>query len=429
MPKNNAARLPAPKNILSVDRYVIEDSLHLYQTWNLCPESRLSHTQLIYLIKTGILPKQVRGQRTFTLREIVASQISGYESTTGWVFPDEVLEKYGWKKSGLEALAEKPTLKLVRKLRESPSSKEEETSEDRQYFKDIHQYPVLSRQEEIEIARRVRQGNPEAREKMIVSNLRFVVWTAEHFKGSGMDFMDLVSEGNRGLMCAVERFNPERGVKFSTYAGYWINNFIMRALKKKKAVHIPFYISDIMSRVRKFESSYLTSHENLPSTEEISKGTDLSPKKIENAKKARFSLLSFSFCEKSDEDRRSDSLEDVEELISRETQEAREVKTSNHELFEKVMEVYNELDERSKFVLKYRFGLEGCQPETLEKIGGRINRTRERVRQIERIALDYMKARLCQSKNSSEARVVRSSHGYLNFSKMLEEFLKRIQDN
>ena len=379
MPKYNSARQRIPENVLSFDRYAIEESLKLYKSHGLTPDSRLSHAQIVQLAETGTLPKLAKKQKTFTLREIVASQIASYEANTGERFSEETLVKYGWHRQEFE-ITEKPTA-LAKEL---PSEEKSEGSVDilRQYVIEINKYSLLTSKQEKELAEKVRQGDSEAREKMINSNLRLVVSTAKRYSGC-LNFLDLIGEGNQGLIKAVERFNPDMGTRFSTYATWWIFHFIKRAIIKRNIVHTPFYLYGYIRKIRRAESDYLANHGCLPGIEQLCSQTGLSASDIKLARKGVTSSVSFDAGTEEEEERRIADSKTSEE----ETDRQYEIR----ETFSKVMKLCRNLDERTKIILMHRFGLFGNKPKTLAEISRIVKLSRERIRQIEEKALNFVR--------------------------------------
>ena len=249
------------------------------------------------------------------------------------------------------------------------------------YLKEIQQYRLLTREDEETLGRRVNQGDAEARNQMIRCNLRLVVRIAREFTRSRVPLADLVAEGNIGLMKAVERFNPEEGTRFSTYATWWIRQTIRRAIQAcAPTVRVPGYMVELISKWRKASQELTSLLGRPPSTAEMAEKLEMSPKRISVIVRA---LHASHFSPRSSPDMMwlfEDVLVDErgkapdEELLER----------SDHEMIERCMEV---VDERESELLRLRYGLDTGEPMTLSEIGKRIGVTRERVRQIEAEAL------------------------------------------
>ena len=252
------------------------------------------------------------------------------------------------------------------------------------YLADINEVPLLTAEQEIELALRIQQGDMAAREHMIRANLRLVVSIAKNYVNRGLQFMDLIEEGNIGLMKAVEKFDPEAGCRFSTYATWWIKQGIRRALVNTvKTVRVPSYMSEIVSRWKamSMELTYLLGR--APTSSEIAEELELPPA---NWNVVRDTVTSNSQPTHSmNEDASSvlaDSLEDTK------------TKTPEEEIFnafevQRLQELLEAIDEREAKILRMRFGIgEGNpQPMTLKAIGEQIGVTRERVRQMEQEAM------------------------------------------
>jgi RNA polymerase primary sigma factor len=250
------------------------------------------------------------------------------------------------------------------------------------YLTDINEVPLLTPEQEIELAERVQQGDMAAREHMIRANLRLVVSIAKNYVNRGLSFMDLIEEGNIGLMKAVEKFDPDAGCRFSTYATWWIKQGIRRSLVNTvKTVRVPSYMSEIVSRWKAtaLELNYRLGRH--PTTAEIAEELELPEN---NWDVVRETVLANSQPTYSmNEDASSVFTEQLEDPRSKRPEE--EIFT-NLEV-ERLMELLGVLDEREARILRMRYGLDNGDPMTLKAIGERIGLTRERVRQMEQEAL------------------------------------------
>ena len=245
------------------------------------------------------------------------------------------------------------------------------------YLKEISRFRLLTGEEEKDLARRIGKGDMEARDRMIRSNLRLVVSIAKNYVDRGLLLLDLIEEGNIGLMRAVERFDPDVGCKFSTYASWWIKQTIRRALiNKVKSVRIPAYQVELITRWKRATARLSQKMGREPSPEDVAGALELTPQKLTIVLRA---MDAHSFRTSSD----SSSL--VQDIPDKTAVERGIVGEFDIEEISKAMDAV--LSEREKLILRLRYGLSGEDPMTLEKIGGRIGLTRERVRQIQAHAL------------------------------------------
>ena len=253
------------------------------------------------------------------------------------------------------------------------------------YLSDINEVPLLTAQEEIQLSKRVRRGDADAREHMIRANLRLVVSIAKNYVNRGLQFMDLIEEGNIGLMKAVEKFDPKAGCRFSTYATWWIKQGIRRSLVNTvKTVRVPSYMSEIVSKWKAtaMELNYklgrqATTGEIAEQLELPESNWDVVRDTVQSSSKPMYSM--------SDEGGASfaDVIEDTNSRSPEDTiLQAMEIGRM-HELLEM-------LETREARILKLRFGLDNQEPMTLKAIGKRFGLTRERVRQMEQQALDKL---------------------------------------
>ncbi len=241
--------------------------------------------------------------------------------------------------------------------------------------------PLLSPEEEKELARRIKKGDMKAREHMIRANLRLVVSIAKNYVNRGLSFMDLIEEGNIGLMKAVERFDPEENCRFSTYATWWIKQAIRRALiNTVKTVRIPSYMVELVSKWKAVAMELTYRLGRQPTAPEVANALNIP---IENWNMVRRTVNTANTGVTNGPDL---------EVAASELLEDMETKGPEEEFFQsyeikRLKEVMKSLDERESAVLRMRYGLDGNEPMTLKEIGKRIGLTRERVRQIERNAL------------------------------------------
>ena len=252
----------------------------------------------------------------------------------------------------------------------------------RMYLKEIGKVPLLSADEEIKLAKRMEEGDEVAKKKLAEANLRLVVSIAKRYTGRGMSFLDLVQEGNLGLIKAVEKFDYRKGYKFSTYATWWIRQSITRAIADQaRTIRIPVHMVETMNRVNRTSRRLLQEYGREPTPEEIAEAMNLPVERVLEISKISQEPVSLETPIGEEEDSHlGDFIQD--EHIPVPADEA--AHTLLREQLEKVMDT---LSEREQKVLALRFGLEDGKPHTLEEVGREFQVTRERIRQIEAKAL------------------------------------------
>jgi len=250
------------------------------------------------------------------------------------------------------------------------------------YLREINQARLLVADEEISLARRIRKGDLQARDEMIRSNLRLVVSIAKNYTGRGLSLLDLIEEGNLGLLRAVEKFDPAQGCRFSTYASWWIRQSIKRSLiNAVKPVEIPAYMVEMITKWRRTANRLEGETGRPPVQDEIARAMGLSKKKVAVISRAARAFSSpFQAVTDDAEWSLSEMVADDEALSPA------EVLLENRRT-EAVVRILNAIDTRAATILRMRFGIDGGEPMTLKDIGHKIGLTRERVRQIERDAL------------------------------------------
>ncbi|MCX7804610.1 MAG: RNA polymerase sigma factor RpoD/SigA [Planctomycetota bacterium] len=251
------------------------------------------------------------------------------------------------------------------------------------YLSEISRYPLLKPEEERELAARVARGDPEARDRMIRSNLRLVVAVAKNYVDRGMSLLDLIEEGNIGLLKAVQRFSPDQGCKFSTYASWWIKQTIRRALiNKVKSVRIPAYMVEIVSKWKKAHARLAQKLGREPAHGEIARELKLPPHRLAAVRKAISASALTGRFGGADSDA---EFADMVAGLPAEEESKGILAEYDREALAKAIDLA--LTERERRIIEMRFGLEDRDPMTLEEIGDKIGLTRERVRQIEAQAL------------------------------------------
>lgn len=255
------------------------------------------------------------------------------------------------------------------------------------YLRDIRKTRLLTPQEEIELALRIEKDDEAARSRMIESNLRLVVKIAKRYVNRGLPFMDLIEEGNVGLIKAVERFKAEKGCRFSTYATWWIRQSIERALTNQvRTIRLPVHVSDDIDRVGRVTEMMNRRLRRLPTPEEIAEETGFTLAYIERLQSIRRKILSIDQALDVDGDfTLQDKLEDT-------TVQDPADAIQSERICKFLRGKLSILNAREKEILKLRFGLEDDEPMTLEKIGRVFGVTRERIRQIQVEALAKLKA-------------------------------------
>ena len=253
------------------------------------------------------------------------------------------------------------------------------------YLREINETKLLTAEDEQSLARRVGQGDAEARDRMVRANLRLVVNISRSYIGKGLALQDLIEEGNLGLLRAVEGFDPNMGTRFSTYASYWIKQSIKRALiNSSKTIRIPAYMVELLSKWRRATSRLSEELGRVPTQEETARLLGLPKKKLPIIKKA---IQIYNATPQSEQ---SDSGWSLGEMVMDERLKSPDEELLDHDVMKTALELLDTLDAREATILKLRFGLENHAPHTLKEIGLELGLTRERVRQIETEALQRL---------------------------------------
>jgi len=253
----------------------------------------------------------------------------------------------------------------------------------RLYLREIGKIPLLTAEEELALAQRVVAGDKDAKDKMAEANMRLVVSIAKRYVGRGLDLLDLIQEGNTGLLRAVEKFDPDKGFKFSTYATWWIRQAITRAIADQaRTIRIPVHMVETINKLLRTQRRLTQELNREPTNDEIAKAMDLDVDKVEHIMKIKqdISSLDASIRDEDEDSILADFIED-EDTISPEDS------ATNQLLKEQVKSMLGALTEREQKILKLRFGLEDGKQHTLEEVGQEFSVTRERIRQIEAKAL------------------------------------------
>ena len=322
--------------------------------------------------KGSLTPAQLEGIVSYLeerkIDVLTMSEIDSDEIEQSDVFPEEVEKEYEGKRED-----EPEILHSERGSAEDPV---------RMYLKEIGRIPLLSSEEEIELAKRMEMGDEEAKKKLSEANLRLTVSIAKRYSGRGMQFLDLIQEGNLGLIKAVEKFDYRKGYKFSTYATWWIRQSITRAIADQaRTIRIPEHMVETMNRVNRTSRRLLQEYGREPTPEEIAVTMNLPvERKLEVSKISQEPVSLETPIGEEEDSHLGDFIQD--EHVPVPSEEA-----AHTLLREQLEEVMDTLSDREQKVLALRFGLEDGKPHTLEEVGRDFQVTRERIRQIEAKAL------------------------------------------
>lgn len=265
----------------------------------------------------------------------------------------------------------------------------------REYLKEIGSIPLLSAQEEYDLARKKAEGDTDAQKQLVEANLRLVVSIAKHYTGRGMSFLDLVQEGNIGLMRAVEKFDYTKGYRLSTYATWWVKQAITRALAdQSRTIRLPVHMVETVNRIRRAQRNLSVSLGREPSVDELAENLGMTRRRVTELLQASGDTVSLE-TPVGDEDGSS-----LGDFVADDSNESTEDKAESFLLREEIDEMLKGLSPREREVIILRFGLETGKPMTLEEVGKRFNVTRERIRQIETAALRKLR-------NPSKSKKVR----------------------
>ena len=257
----------------------------------------------------------------------------------------------------------------------------------RAYFKSIGRTKLLSADEEIELGKRIANGDEDAKKKLTEANLRLVVSIAKRYSGRGMHLLDLIQEGNIGLMRAADKFDYSKGFKFSTYATWWIRQSITRSIAdQSRTIRIPVHMGDTINKMNRVKRELLVELGMEPNTEQIADRMGIPVEKVRDIMMAAMDPISLETPIGEEEDSKlEDFVQDSTQSVERTVIQSR--------LREQVDEVLGKLPEREERVLRLRFGLDDGRERTLEEVGREFNVTRERIRQIEMKALRKLRVK------------------------------------
>ena len=255
----------------------------------------------------------------------------------------------------------------------------------RLYLREIGKIPLLNSEEELKLAYEVVAGDKKAKDKMAEANMRLVVSIAKRYSGRGLDFLDLIQEGNTGLLRAVEKFDPDKGFKFSTYATWWIRQAITRAIADQaRTIRIPVHMVETINKLLRTQRRMTQELNREPTIEELDKELEMEPEKVEYVIKIKQDIQSLDAGVGRDDDDADSVLQD---FIEDEESATPEESASSQLLKEQVQSVLSTLSDREQKIVRMRFGLDNGKSHTLEEVGQEFAVTRERIRQIEAKAL------------------------------------------
>jgi RNA polymerase primary sigma factor len=271
------------------------------------------------------------------------------------------------------------------------------------YLAEIGKTPLLTPAQEVELAAKIKRGNKEARATMIKANLRLVVKIARDYANLGMPLLDLISEGNIGLMKAVERFDPAKGGKLSTYGAWWIKQSIKRALaNQSKTIRLPVHLVDKIAKIRRVALSMSEALGREPSDEELAEEVGISAAKLSQLRTVSIRPASLD-APMSDEDGTQ-----FGEIVGDDNAVDPAENLSDKNMQEEISDLLGVLDERERKIIMARFGLDGGNARTLEEVGTRFGVTRERIRQLQNIALAKLRRALRKRENPFEHLISKS---------------------
>ena len=259
----------------------------------------------------------------------------------------------------------------------------------RLYLREIGKIPLLTPEEEAELAQRIVKGDKKAKDKMVESNMRLVVSIAKRYGGRGLDFLDLIQEGNTGLLRAVEKFDPDKGFKFSTYATWWVRQAITRAIADQaRTIRIPVHMVETINKVLRTTRKLTSELNREPTNEEIAKALDMEPEKVDYVMRIKQDIASLDASVGREGDDEDSVLGD---FVEDEERDSPEDSAANQILKEQLSEIIATLTDREQKIIRLRFGIGGGRPHTLEEVGNEFDVTRERIRQIEAKALSKLR--------------------------------------
>jgi RNA polymerase primary sigma factor len=288
------------------------------------------------------------------------------------------------------------------------------------YLREIGQTPLLTREEEVKLARRIKKGDQAARQQMIKANLRLVVKIAHDYASYGLPLLDLISEGNIGLMKAVERFDPKKGGKLSTYAAWWIKQSIKRALaNQSKTIRLPVHLVDKISKMRKAAMVIAERLGREPTDEELAMELQIPTSKVAHLKSVSVRPASLDAPIGEDGDSAT-----FGEIVGDESATSPYDSLRDKNLNSDLHSMVDSLDKREAEIIRLRFGLDGRTELTLEEVGRKFNVTRERIRQLEYIALGKMRRAMAKNEALRNADDIEQEDRQRKRMTVIREFIE-----
>jgi RNA polymerase primary sigma factor len=288
------------------------------------------------------------------------------------------------------------------------------------YLQEIGKTALLSQKEEVALARRIRRGDREARDHMIKANLRLVVKIAHDYKDFGLPILDLISEGNIGLIKAVERFDPSKGGKLSTYAAWWIKQSIKRALaNQSKTIRLPVHLVDKITKMRRAAMALTEELGHEPTDEELALELQMPASKVAHLKSVSVRPTSLDAPIGGDGDSAT-----FGEIVSDENAVSPFDSLRDRNLNSDLRAMINSLEPREAEIIKLRFGLEGSTEMTLEEVGRKFRVTRERVRQLQNIALSKMRKAMVKNENQRTLDEIAEEERQRKRMEVIREFIE-----
>jgi RNA polymerase primary sigma factor len=270
------------------------------------------------------------------------------------------------------------------------------------YLREIAQIPLLTPEQEVKLAHQIKRGDEQAGDEMVRANLRLVVKIARDYANFGLPVLDLISEGNIGLMKAVERFDPKKGGKLSTYAAWWIKQSIRRALASQaKTIRLPVHLIDKIGKMRRVSSQMMEELGREPTDDELADEIGLSSSKVTALKSAALRPASL---DQPIQDGESFQFGDI---VGDEESDNPFETLRDKDMLEELEELLHMLDDRERMIINSRFGLDGQEPKTLGVIGETFGVTRERIRQLQNVALLKLRGALGKRERRLDAMLIR----------------------
>jgi len=290
------------------------------------------------------------------------------------------------------------------------------------YLQQISQIPLITPKEEIELAAEIKKGSEAAREKMITANLRLVVKIAQDYSNLGLSLLDLINEGNIGLMKAVERFDPTKGGKLSTYGSWWIKQSIKRALaNQSKTIRLPIHMVDRVTQIRRTTAILSERLGREPTDDELASEMNLPVNRITLLKSVSQKPASLD-TPLGDEDGST-----LGELVPDKMAVSPLENLQSKSIVGDISKVLDQLEPREADIIRLRFGLEGLDPLTLEEVGAKIGLTRERVRQLQEHALRALRKSMANLEKQRSAEEVKHDNMLQERAKMLQDILNKVK--